>query len=311
MTGPDLVALYEGARDLNADAFGELAFGLLGRTLPFHSGMFGQASCDAAARLAIYTVHRYRTPSERLRERAGLGHADPAVLNGLAHAGQVVHTASGPAASADPAFAGYIRRYDAWQSLALIPAAPVGTPTDMITLWSGRPRRGTVIREVLGRAGEILPHVLLANGINRRLRTGEAGPARAVVALDGVLLSASPEALALLAAQWDDWTPPRLPSALRAALLAHGRYDDGPFAARAMPNGGVLVVSMTHRVAAPVLSGAERRVALLAAEGATYKEIARRCGVSPATVRNQLHAAYAKLDVRNKAALNGALARQA
>ena len=46
----------------------------------------------------------------------------------------------------------------------------------------------------------------------------------------------------------------------------------------------------------------------LAVGGATYKEIARECNVSPATVWNRLHAAYAKLGVRNKKALARALA---
>lgn len=42
-------AFYEDARDLRADEFGEPAFNLLSEGLPFHSGIFGQANCDARA----------------------------------------------------------------------------------------------------------------------------------------------------------------------------------------------------------------------------------------------------------------------
>ena len=51
------------------------------------------------------------------------------------------------------------------------------------------------------------------------------------------------------------------------------------------------------------LTPAERLVAAMAAEGLPYKCIARELGKSPATVRNQLHAIYQKLDVGNRTAL--------
>lgn len=51
------------------------------------------------------------------------------------------------------------------------------------------------------------------------------------------------------------------------------------------------------------LTPAERQVAVMAAEGAPYKTIAKVLGKSPATVRNQLHAVYQKLDVANRTAL--------
>ena len=51
------------------------------------------------------------------------------------------------------------------------------------------------------------------------------------------------------------------------------------------------------------LTPAERLVAARAAEGFPYKSIARELGKSPATVRNQLHAIYQKLDVGNRTAL--------
>lgn len=51
------------------------------------------------------------------------------------------------------------------------------------------------------------------------------------------------------------------------------------------------------------LTPAERQVAIMAANGAPYKTIAKMLGKSPATVRNQLHAVYQKLEVANRTAL--------
>ena len=59
-----------------------------------------------------------------------------------------------------------------------------------------------------------------------------------------------------------------------------------------------LLLRLDRRIA-PGLSAAGQRVASLAVAGASYKEIARECDVSLSTVRNQLHAVYGKLGVRN------------
>ena len=57
------------------------------------------------------------------------------------------------------------------------------------------------------------------------------------------------------------------------------------------------------------LTLAESRVAALAARGASYKEVARETGSSPATVRNQLHSIYLKLKVSGRTELSNVLMR--
>lgn len=57
-----------------------------------------------------------------------------------------------------------------------------------------------------------------------------------------------------------------------------------------------------------LLSPRERSVAVLYGQGLTYKEVARRLGISPATVRHHLRQAYAKLGIQDKAEISWVLA---
>jgi DNA-binding CsgD family transcriptional regulator len=58
---------------------------------------------------------------------------------------------------------------------------------------------------------------------------------------------------------------------------------------------------------ADALTPAERRVAEIAANGATNREIARRLYLSPKTVEMHLRSAYRKLDLPGRDGLAGAL----
>ena len=304
-----LFDLYSGARDLPLAEFGELGFGIVRNVLPIHSGMFGHGTYDARGYVTIHTLHRHEVPAERLIERTHLPGPDPAIRNSLAHAGQTVHTATQAHARDDAELDRYVRRYDIWNAFTLIPGVPVGTPTDGVTVWTGRMKRSTSMTRLIGSAHQILPHLLLANSINRRLQTGETGPACAVAALDGVLLSASPLALSLLSSEWPDWNPPHLPKPLAILLHARRHFDLGTLSVSVSMSNQLLFLRLSRR-SIPRLSPAEQRVAAMAVAGAAYKEIARDCGVSLSTVRNQLHAVYTRLGVRNKTELAKALAGQ-
>ena len=304
-----LFDLYSGARDLPLAEFGELGFGIVRSVLPIHSGMFGHGTYDARGYVTIHTLHRHEVPAERLLERVNLPGPDPAIRNSLAHAGQTVHTPTQTHARDNADLGRYIRRYDIWNAFTLIPGVPAGTPTDGVTVWTGRMKRSMSAAKLIGSAHQVLPHLLLANSINRRLQTGETGPACAVAAADGVLLSASPAALALLSAEWPDWNPPHLPKPLTAALQTRRHVEAGTLSISASMSNQLLFIRLTRRTA-PSLSPAEQRVAAMAVAGAAYKEISRDCNVSLSTVRNQLHTIYTKLGVSNKTALAKALAGQ-
>lgn len=126
---------------------------------------------------------------------------------------------------------------------------------------------------------------------------------------DGHLVYAGPQLCELLYSRWPGWDGLELPAQLVQ------RFAATPCTLR-LPD-GVLEISLQgehmrlQRLpagdAAPVLSPREQRVAHLFAAGLSYKEIARRLALSPATVRTYLRNAYLRLGVRNKVQLGDAL----
>ena len=62
-------------------------------------------------------------------------------------------------------------------------------------------------------------------------------------------------------------------------------------------------LQMRQRLALGMLTPKEMTVSVMFGKGQTYKEIAKRIGISPTTVRHHLRGAYAKLGVRNKGEL--------
>lgn len=126
---------------------------------------------------------------------------------------------------------------------------------------------------------------------------------------DGHLVYAGPSLCELLYARWPSWDGLELP----AELVQH--FADLPCTIR-LPDGVLELGRQGEHVrlqrvpagqAALLLSPREQRVAHLFAAGLSYKEIARRLTLRPATVRTYLRNAYLRLGVRNKVQLGDAL----
>jgi DNA-binding CsgD family transcriptional regulator len=94
---------------------------------------------------------------------------------------------------------------------------------------------------------------------------------------------------------------------LTEARTIFERCGSRPWAARAAAE----LAGVSGRVASPTeLTGTERRVAELAAEGKTNREIAEELFVSARTVESHLSSTFRKLGIRTRAGLASALARR-
>ena len=106
--------------------------------------------------------------------------------------------------------------------------------------------------------------------------------------------------------------------AASAAAEAFGRAGDRRAATAALRRASALAAAcegaatpgLIHATTAAVpLSGREREIAMLAAEGMTSKDIAERLYLSVRTVDNHLQHVYAKLGVSSRTGLARALGR--
>lgn len=162
-------------------------------------------------------------------------------------------------------------------------------------------------------AGQFLPHLVEALGQCRRfevrralMRAWEARFATAVANARGVLYDAQDQFLAAIAREWPDWRGARLPDELLSHLASdlewHFAGRHVTLNGRTLGNLRVLVASRPGPLA--LLTERELDVARRFAHGESHKEIGERLFIAPATVRNHLSSAYAKLQISNKSELH-------
>jgi DNA-binding NarL/FixJ family response regulator len=97
---------------------------------------------------------------------------------------------------------------------------------------------------------------------------------------------------------------PRLPAPLAEWLQAAARGGDWvgqALKAELTPVNDLFLLALRPRAGGDLLSARERAVAQLYAGGATYREIAERLSLAPATVRAHLRNVFGKLGAHNKA----------
>jgi len=167
-------------------------------------------------------------------------------------------------------------------------------------------------RQMLAR---LRPHLMQALALNRIRHLNHVAPAAqgprsgvAIADLRGVIYHAAPQFEDLLRAEWNGSDEGVLPGALLEQFREGAdRVVGRTLVVRRQVEHQLLFLSARRRCGADALTVRERAVADLIARGATHKEAARRLVRAPATIRNQIQAIYAKLEVANVAGLIEAL----
>ena len=125
---------------------------------------------------------------------------------------------------------------------------------------------------------------------------------------DGRLLYLGARLGRLLHQHHPDWSGSTLPAELASmAARAPIAVSLGAYRLALHPCGEVVTLALERGGRVARLPPRERSVAMLYAQGKSYKEIARLLGLSPATVRTYLRSVYLQLGVRNKIELGSAL----
>lgn len=319
-----LLDIYDGSQHCSASDFNEYALSKFKKVIQFDSAVMADCSVTAGREFSVQALHLHDVSVEKLLERqkvvgpekfnqdGTLSSRDTILKTSYANRGKsVISDISRMAFDAE--ILNYCKKYETAHSLTYVSDSNSDGTISTFSLWRAT-RKNAFQGKHSHTANLLLPHIIQARKINRRLATilptDAHGSSTALANFNGCLHFVEQKAIQLLQLEWKQWTPPLLPRQLTDVLKQNMEklFVGASICVKASVQGNMIclvIAARSKQIAA--LSSAEYRAAKLAAEGLQYKEIAKQLGVSPATVRNQLHSAYSKLGVSNKTTLASAL----
>ncbi|MCO5100268.1 MAG: helix-turn-helix transcriptional regulator [Burkholderiaceae bacterium] len=312
LLGERLLRLGRLAREVPAAEFLARAVGLLRETLSIRSAWWGLASDrDDGQTVGLYQADVSGLPDAIAADWRQIAEVDPFARNTFERRGQVqrldVYTYRHV-----PALNAFADRYGFRYIMAMSLDEPTTGQLFFVVAYRDRDAsafgddEATVFRHLLRHTLQLWHHclqdALSRASIDGIVRAAWARP-------DGHLVYAGPALCELLYARWPAWDGLELPAELVqrfAGLPCTVRLPDGVLEISRQDE-HVRLQRLPAGTVVPLLSPREQRVAHLFAAGLSYKEIARRLGLRPATVRTYLRNAYVRLGVSNKVQLGDAL----
>jgi DNA-binding CsgD family transcriptional regulator len=312
-----LIEMYRSARELPIPEFRDAAIGRIKTTLKFDSAMWGAGQIQPSTGLGIQCIHLHNQTTEMLLSYEQIKGRDHAALEAVLRPGEACNF------NLQDMFAGPVHAKVRAHHLKfnmqhlLVGMAPDKPSASMNFLFLWREEEQNHYTEQEQRLGNfVLPHLLEAGAINASLWQSQATAtllgkqsAQAISDEHGKICALDGEFLAVLRREWPDWQPPTLPPQLmgsmgRLSALTFFKFFGAHIAVMINIVRGMLFLLAREKLAVDNLTAAERSVAVLIASGISYKEVAKQLKLSPATVRNELHHAYVKLGISDKAALS-------
>jgi len=206
-----------------------------------------------------------------------------------------------------PEVALFARRHDLFHVMAITFELPESGLMFFMCLYRGERERAFDDDEA-AQFGQYGRHLRLhwTMRVRDAMRQVFAGDALglALCEASGRLLYVGAGMASLIVRHYPGWRGTTLPDPLLAlARRAPASVVLGRRTVIATPHADVVTLSTGSSRVDKRMSPREREAAVLYATGESYKEIARRLGLTPATVRTYLRDVYARLGVRNKVEL--------
>jgi len=305
--------LYRSARGSPPPEFHERALALLEPVLGFDSALWGSASMPDSG-LTFEAVQTHNLLREMFQSYGETKSIDPVSRDAWRCVEFVCSfNLSELARGRKCAVAAAIDSRWELRNMVVDPVRNRGTGnTKFVSLYRTSHRSRYSAEE--GHLGEtLLPHFLEAGTINlefwvnRIAGTSTAGrrAGRAIANRYGALCADDGRFSDLLRQEWPQWAPPILPRSLLESIRRSPtcRFGGVHITVDVSMAHGLICLHAEEKSAAECLTAAEFAAATRVACGHSYKQVAKELSLSPATVRNQLHSAYAKLGIPNKTAL--------
>jgi DNA-binding CsgD family transcriptional regulator len=287
--------------------FRAAALDAFARVLPFDSAWWGLSSIRPG-RLGVLQGDRYHLPPSFTADWWAMADVDRLGATVREYPGvTILDTGEREAPAAEAAFDA---RYDLWGALSTGEVDERHGLMGFVSLFRGRARTPFDEADRLA-VQRLMPHLRQADRVHWRLAAlrHDEPAAMHVAQLDecGFLAHASTEFCAALVDEFPDWAGGAMPVPLAALVQGRtGQWQGRGIEVRAfeVDADGAACCGLALRARiGQGLTPREETVARAYAAGASYKDIAKAHGLSPATVRGYLRSCYDKLGVANKAAL--------
>ncbi|MTV36879.1 helix-turn-helix transcriptional regulator [Duganella radicis] len=304
-----LMQLYGALRECGGAGYAPYAMSLFQPVLGYDSARMTTVDLRGGGML-VRDALLFREPDNMMLDWSSIAASDLVMQDALANLNHAVtfHAASRYAGAGHAIMRDYAQRYQHRNGTVQI-MHDAGTGYHVgVSLYRAADSARYSEAERLA-AQRLIPHLAEAIQLSsamRRQQPGEEAQGRlAIASFDGSLHYCGPAFEALLQLEWPEWRLPHLPRVLVDGLArgAVRRYHGRHAQFNATVVGQRLFVRGRRHFRLEQLAPREREVARLFGGGHSYKEIARRLDVAPATVRNTVQRVYQKLAVGSKAQL--------
>jgi DNA-binding CsgD family transcriptional regulator len=302
-----LLQLYRGTSDVPVDEFPEFAFTLTNKVLWFDSARMMAVEVGAGS-ATVHCSVTHNEPDTLHLDWETISSQDTVLKSSISRPNQSFnYNAQHLFADREHAIVrDYAIRYNHFNGLVVAAPNPATGYWDGLSLFRARDAcQFTKADEVL--IDTLAPHLrqALALSRSRGIGTSDQDCAMAVVTPNGDLEYCTPQFVRLVNLEFPSWRGHRLPSAVLAALSRVGimSFSGTKVKLKVRRHQRLLFVYALLDDAVLKLSERELMVARLFSQGRSHKEVAQIMHIAPATARNFIQKIYAKLDVRDKAAL--------
>lgn len=301
-----ILEIHRAAADVSLDTFQEYVLNALSRFVLFDSAWWGMVS-----NMKIHTALAWCLPTD-YREKWELHKdSDPIARAAIASPRRAV-TFNQDRLAETPGFNAFLKDHGIANVVCMVEPREVLNISFFLSLYRTRaafsPQEASFVQAMV-------PHLNLALSTNRLIQfdrlsqsLGIARQCLAIIDEKGLIHNADSGVSELLRQELRGWQGPFVPTTILDRLHSSGEYSSRTLTIRATPIGGLSVLHLCPATPLDGLTKRERDVAVLYAQGATNKSIARDLSISPTTVRHYIRNIYSKFHVTDKAMLARILA---